>query len=61
MDVALREKVTGFPLGGMVGDIIGVALEAESPGYIRKRFPMLDDILRLKTVPETILTKNPSI
>lgn len=36
----------------MVGDIIGAAVEAESPGYIGKTFKTLDDILALKTVPE---------
>jgi poly(ADP-ribose) glycohydrolase ARH3 len=36
----------------MVGDIIGAAVEAESPGYIRKTFKTLDDILALESVPE---------
>ena len=49
---ALVEKFSGSLLGGMVGDIIGAAVEAESPGYIRKTFQSLDDILALKTVPE---------
>jgi len=38
----------------MVGDVIGAAVEAESPGYIRKTFQSLDDILALKSVPELI-------
>jgi len=38
----------------MIGDIIGAAVEAESPGYIRKTFGNLDDILALKSVPELL-------
>jgi len=38
----------------MVGDVIGAAVEAESPGYIRKTFKSLDDILALNSVPELI-------
>jgi poly(ADP-ribose) glycohydrolase ARH3 len=51
---ALPEKFSGCLLGGMVGDVIGAAVEAESPGYIRKTFQSLDDILALKSVPELI-------
>lgn len=51
-DDDLQEKFSGSLLGGMVGDIVGAAVEAESPGYIRKTFPTLDAILALKTVPE---------
>ncbi len=47
-----QEKFCGALLGGMVGDIIGAAVEAESPGYIRKTFKNLDDILALESVPE---------
>jgi poly(ADP-ribose) glycohydrolase ARH3 len=36
----------------MIGDVIGAAMEAESPGYIRKTFKNLDEILALKSVPE---------
>ena len=39
----------------MVGDVIGAAVEAESPGYIRKTFKSLDDILALKSVPELLV------
>jgi poly(ADP-ribose) glycohydrolase ARH3 len=49
-----REKFSGCLLGGMIGDVIGAVVEAESPGYIRKTFQHLDDILALKTVPELI-------
>ena len=49
-----QEKFRGSLLGGMVGDIIGAAVEAESPGYIRKTFKNLDDILALKSVPELL-------
>jgi poly(ADP-ribose) glycohydrolase ARH3 len=38
----------------MIGDIIGAAVEAESPGYIRKTFKNLDEILALKSVPELL-------
>jgi poly(ADP-ribose) glycohydrolase ARH3 len=38
----------------MIGDVIGAAVEAESPGYIRKTFKNLDDILALKSVPELL-------
>ena len=45
-------KFCGSLLGGMVGDMIGAVVEAESPGYIRKTFQNLDQILALKSVPE---------
>jgi poly(ADP-ribose) glycohydrolase ARH3 len=35
-----------------MGDVIGAAVEAESPGYIRRTFRNLDEILALKSVPE---------
>jgi len=38
----------------MFGDVIGAAIEAESPGYIRKTFQDLDQILALETVPELL-------
>lgn len=50
----LEDKFAGSLLGGMVGDFIGAAVEAESPGYIRKSFRSVDDILALKTVPEIL-------
>jgi poly(ADP-ribose) glycohydrolase ARH3 len=49
-----EQKFAGCLLGGMVGDVIGAAVEAESPGYIRKTFQNLDQILALKTVPELL-------
>src|SRR5689334_22900145 len=52
MPAHLATKFTGSLLGGMVGDMIGAAVEAESPAYIRKTFRNLDDILALKSVPE---------
>jgi poly(ADP-ribose) glycohydrolase ARH3 len=52
MSAHLASKFSGSLLGGMVGDIIGAAVEAESPAYIRKTFRNLDDILALKSVPE---------
>ncbi len=48
----LEARFSGSLLGGMIGDVIGAAVEAESPGYIRKTFRNLDDILALDTVPE---------
>jgi len=50
----LSDRFAGSLLGGMVGDVIGSPVEAESPGYIRKSFKDLDAILALKTVPELI-------
>ena len=38
----------------MIADVIGAAVEAESPGYIRKTFRNLDEILALKSVPELL-------
>lgn len=52
--VTLQRKFSGSLLGGMIADIIGAAVEAESPGYIRKTFRSLDDILALETVPELL-------
>jgi poly(ADP-ribose) glycohydrolase ARH3 len=51
---AMREKFAGCLLGGMLGDVIGAPVEAESPGYIRKTFQNPDEILALKTVPELL-------
>src|SRR5689334_10329606 len=51
---ALKEKFCGSLLGGMVGDMIGAAVEAESPTYIRKTFRNLDEILALESVPELL-------
>lgn len=52
--VPLKDKFSGCLLGGMIGDVIGAAVEAESPGYIRKTFQNLDQILALKSVPELL-------
>lgn len=48
----LLEKFSGCLLGGMIGDVIGAAVEAETPGYIQKTFRNLDEIVTLKSVPE---------
>ena len=53
-ETGLLEKFRGALLGGMVGDIIGAAVEAETPGYIRKTFQSLDQILALQFVPELL-------
>ena len=54
-DSVLQKKFSGCLLGGMIGDVIGAAVEAESPGYIRKTFRDLDQILALKSVPELLI------
>jgi hypothetical protein len=48
----LLDKFCGSLLGGMVGDMIGAVVEAESAAYIRKTFQNLDQVLALKSVPE---------
>ena len=54
-DSVLQKKFSGCLLGGMIGDVIGAAVEAESPGYIRKTFRDLDQILALESVPELLI------
>ena len=54
LSISGSDKFSGALLGGMIGDVIGAAVEAESPGYIRKTFKNLDDILALKSVPEIL-------
>jgi poly(ADP-ribose) glycohydrolase ARH3 len=48
----LRQKFRGCLLGGAVGDVIGAAVEAESPAYIAKTFRSVDDILATETIEE---------
>jgi len=48
----LRDKFAGSLLGGMLGDVIGAVVEAESPGYIRKTFRNVDEILAQTHVEE---------
>jgi poly(ADP-ribose) glycohydrolase ARH3 len=48
----LQAKFRGCLLGGMLGDIAGAVVEAESPGYIAKTYASVDDILRTESVPE---------
>jgi poly(ADP-ribose) glycohydrolase ARH3 len=50
----LREKFRGCLLGGVVGDVAGAVVEAESPDYIASRFKSIDDILAVETVEEFI-------
>ena len=50
----LQEKFSGCLLGGIIGDVIGAPVEAESAGYIRKTFRDIDEILALRSVPELI-------
>jgi poly(ADP-ribose) glycohydrolase ARH3 len=49
---ALQDRFIGCMLGSMIGDVIGAAVEGESPGYIQKTFQSLDDILALTYVDE---------
>jgi poly(ADP-ribose) glycohydrolase ARH3 len=48
----LRQKFRGCLLGAAVGDVIGAAVEAESPAYIARTFRSVDDILATETVEE---------
>ena len=48
----LRQKFRGCLLGAAVGDVIGAAVEAESPAYIASTFRSVDDILATKTIDE---------
>jgi poly(ADP-ribose) glycohydrolase ARH3 len=50
----LRSKFSGSLLGGMLGDIIGAAVEGESPRYIQKTFGCIDDILAVEYVEEVL-------
>src|SRR5689334_21018406 len=47
---SLQDKFRGCLLGGMLGDIAGAVVEAESPGYIAKTYTSIDDILRTESV-----------
>jgi poly(ADP-ribose) glycohydrolase ARH3 len=48
----LASRFQGCLLGGLLGDMIGAVVEAESAGYIRKTFRGIDDILALDVVDE---------
>ena len=48
----VRQKFRGCLLGAAVGDVIGAAVEAESPAYIAKTFRSVDDILATETIEE---------
>jgi poly(ADP-ribose) glycohydrolase ARH3 len=52
MNNKLQSKFAGCLLGAMIGDVIGAVVEAESPGYIRKTFSNVDDLLKLARVEE---------
>ncbi|HSV15744.1 MAG TPA: ADP-ribosylglycohydrolase family protein [Tepidisphaeraceae bacterium] len=52
MPHSLQDKFRGCLLGGMLGDIAGAVVEAESPGYIAKTYRSVDDILCTDSVPE---------
>jgi ADP-ribosylglycohydrolase len=53
----LSSQFAGCLLGGMIGDIAGAVVEAESPGYIRKTFKSVDDMLALEFVEEILNQK----
>jgi poly(ADP-ribose) glycohydrolase ARH3 len=48
----LRDRFRGCILGGVVGDVAGAVVEAESPGYIARTYRSVDDILAAEAVPE---------
>ena len=48
----LSEKFRGCLLGAAVGDIVGAAVEAESPAYIARAFRSVDEILATETIEE---------
>src|SRR5687768_8491876 len=48
----LREKFRGCLLGSTIGDVIGAAVEAESPGYIARTFGSIDEIVATESVEE---------
>jgi poly(ADP-ribose) glycohydrolase ARH3 len=52
METNLKEKFVGSMLGALLGDVIGAVVEGESPGYIRKTFKNLDELLALEHVEE---------
>ena len=48
----LRDKFRGCLLGGVIGDVAGAVVEAESPEYIAKTYRSVDEILAANSVPE---------
>lgn len=50
----LVAKFRGSLLGALIGDVIGAVVEAESPGYIRKTYKSIEDILSVTEVPELV-------
>ena len=46
------ERCAGCLIGGLLGDMIGAPVEAESAAYIRKAFRSIDEILALEKVEE---------
>lgn len=54
MSASLSDKFKGCLLGGMIGDVAGAVVEAESPGYIHKTFRDVDAILAVKERPEIL-------
>lgn len=49
-----ESQFVGCLLGGLLGDICGAPVEAESPGYINKTFSSVDDILAQEKVEEIL-------
>lgn len=52
--VTLAQRFTGCLVGGLLGDVIGAPVEAESAAYIRKTFRTVDDILAQDRVEELL-------
>ncbi|MEM7010047.1 MAG: ADP-ribosylglycohydrolase family protein [Verrucomicrobiota bacterium] len=48
----IKDKFRGCLLGGLMGDVIGAAVEGESAAYIRKQFPTMESILKAGTIEE---------
>src|SRR5947209_3775708 len=48
----LRDRFRGCLVGAMIGDVAGAPVEAESPGYIARRYRSVDDILAEESVEE---------
>ena len=48
----LQDRFSGCLLGAMIGDVVGAAVEAETPQYICKKYPYIDDILKEDLIPD---------
>lgn len=48
----LQDKFRGCLIGAAIGDVVGAAVEAESPEYIAQSYRSIDEILAVASVPE---------